>query len=86
MLSRYFIGSRRFFIAVRRIVLLAGLSCLTLTAQAAVNVSTLSELREVVQRSNQKISMKPGRYTLLPESKALQDINRKGNWYEATEQ
>ena len=29
-----------------------------------VNVSTLSELREAVQKSNQTIVMKPGRYTL----------------------
>ena len=64
MLSGYFIGSSRCFTAVRGIFLLAGLSCLTVTAQATVNVSTLAELREAVQRSNQTIFMKPGSYTL----------------------
>ena len=43
-------------------LLLTGLSCLPLYAQAMVNVSTLSELRAVVQKDGQSIVMKPGNY------------------------
>ncbi|MDA7867012.1 right-handed parallel beta-helix repeat-containing protein [Verrucomicrobia bacterium] len=43
--------------------------CLTLHAQSMVTVSTLAALRETVQKSDQKISMKAGRYkiTELPD-------------------
>ena len=45
------------------------LACLILSAQSAVNVSTLSELRQAVQKSDQTIVMKPGSYNLsdLPD-------------------
>ena len=64
MLPEYSIGSKRCHAAARGIFLVAAFSCLTFTAKAAVNVSTLSQLREAVQDSNQTIIMKPGRYTL----------------------
>jgi hypothetical protein len=48
----------------KSIFLLAALSCPTLLAQTTVNVSTLAELREAVQKSNQTIVMKSGRYSL----------------------
>jgi hypothetical protein len=43
------------------------------SAEPTVNVSTLSELREAVQKSNQTIVMKPGRYSLtdLPSRSSL---------------
>ena len=44
--------------------LLAAASCQTLCAQTTVNVSTLQELQDAVQKSNQTIVMKPGRYRL----------------------
>lgn len=49
--------------------LLTGLACLPLHAQTRVNVSTLPALRAAVQKSDQTIVMKPGRYSLtdLPE-------------------
>jgi hypothetical protein len=56
------------------ILLLFVLYCQALGAQTAVNVSTLPELREAVQKGNQTIVMKPGRYALtdLPSrSKAI---------------
>ena len=61
--------SDHFFGGLRRIFLLTGLFCLTVVAQAAVNVSTLSELQEAVQINDQTIVMKPGSYKLtdLPE-------------------
>ena len=46
------------------VLLLFVLSCQTLGAQTTVNVSTLPELREAVQKGNQTIVMKPGRYSL----------------------
>jgi|GEM_PF-878768 len=57
------------FVGLRTMFLLTVVFCQTLYAQATVNVSTLSELREAVQKSNQTIVMKPGRYTLtdLPD-------------------
>lgn len=65
--------------AVRRIVLLAGLSCLTFTAKAAVNVSTLSELRQAVQKSDQTIVMKPGRYKLTDLADGSRSIPCSGS-------
>ena len=44
---------------------LTGIFCAPLTAQTAVNVSTLLELRKAVQKSDQTIVMKPGRYVLI---------------------
>ena len=51
------------------LLLLTGLSWLPLSAQTTLNVSTLVELREAVQKSDQTIVMKPGRYELtdLPD-------------------
>ena len=51
------------------VLLLTGLSWLPLNAQTTLNVSTLMELREAVQKSDHTIKMKPGSYTLtdLPE-------------------
>ena len=67
--SKDFMVSGCLFLGLRKFFLLIGLSCLTLYAQATVNVSTLSELREAVQKSDQMIVMKPGSYKLtnLPE-------------------
>ncbi|MFC1766859.1 hypothetical protein ACFL6U_32890 [Planctomycetota bacterium] len=67
--SKHFTVSDNLFIGLRPVFLLIGLSCLTLTAQATVNVSTLLELREAVQKSDQAIVMKPGNYNLtdLPD-------------------
>jgi hypothetical protein len=51
------------------VVLLAVVFCPTLHAQTSVKASTLAELRDAVQKSDQTIVMKPGRYTLtaLPD-------------------
>ena len=51
------------------VAVLALLFCQTLHAQTKVNVSSLQELREVIQKDNQTIVMKPGRYVMtdLPE-------------------
>ena len=67
--SKHVIVSDKWFMGLIRMILLAGLSCLPLAAHAKVNVSTLQELREAVQKSDQVIVMKPGRYTLtdLPD-------------------
>jgi hypothetical protein len=57
------------FTGLRKSLLLTGLFCLSMVAQAAVNVASLSELREAVQKSDQQIVLKPGRYVLtdLPD-------------------
>jgi len=52
------------FVGPKCIFLLAAISCSTLLAQTTVNVSTLAELRNAVQKSNQTIVMKSGRYSL----------------------
>ena len=67
--SRHVIVSDKLSMGLSLMVLLTGLSCLPLYAQATVNVSTLLELREAVQKSDQTIVMKPGRYALtdLPD-------------------
>ena len=51
------------------VVVLTIISCQTLHAQTKVSVSSLRELREVIQGDNQTIVMKPGRYVMteLPE-------------------
>lgn len=51
------------------IAILAVLFCRTLIAQSEIKVSTLSELREAMEKSDQTIVMKAGRYMLtdLPE-------------------
>ncbi len=69
MLPEHSIGSRRCFATAKRVFLVAAFPCLTFTAKAAVHVSTLAELRESVQNSNQTIVMRPGRYILtdLPD-------------------
>ncbi len=61
--------SGRSLLALKCALLLAVVSGRPLYAQTTVNVSTLRELRDAVQRSNQKVVMKPGRYTLtdLPD-------------------
>lgn len=64
MLSRHLIGSHRHCVVVRSIFLLTGLAGLASPSQASVNVTTLPQLREAVQKSDQVIVMKPGRYTL----------------------
>lgn len=52
---------------------------LTVSAQATVNVSTLLELREAVQRSDQTIVMKPGRYTLTDLPEGVRNIPCSGS-------
>ena len=61
-------------------LLLSGLACLSLQAQSTVNVSTLPELREAVQNSNQTIVMKPGSYKLTdpPEGQPEASGGRTG--------
>ena len=51
------------------VVVLTIISCQALHAQTKVSVSSLRELREVIQGDNQTIVMKPGRYVMteLPE-------------------
>lgn len=63
-----------------------GLSCLTWYAQAAVNVSTLSELREAVQKDGQHIVMKPGSYTItdLPGGSRNFPCSGSGNTIDLT--
>ena len=46
------------------VVLLTFVSCQTLHAQTKVKVSSLRELRDAIERDNQTIVMKPGRYAL----------------------
>ena len=55
------------------------LSCQTLHAQTTVNVSTLPELREAVQKSNQTIVMKPGRYALTDLPSRSRSISCSGS-------
>jgi len=62
--TKHSIVSGHLFLGLKCIFLLAVVSGQTLHGQAKVNVSTLPELREAVQKSNQTIIMKPGRYTL----------------------
>ena len=64
MLSKHLIGSRRCFVVIRSIFLLTGLVGLASPSQARVNVTTLQQLREAVQKSDQVIVMKPGLYML----------------------
>ena len=64
MLSKHLIGSRRCFVVIRSIFLLTGLVGLASPSQARVNVTTLQQLREAVQESDQVIVMKPGLYML----------------------
>ncbi|MGJ8650157.1 MAG: right-handed parallel beta-helix repeat-containing protein [Opitutaceae bacterium] len=45
-------------------LLLLGFTCMTASAKTTVNASTLAELREAVQNSDQHIIMKPGNYTI----------------------
>ena len=56
--------SGRVPLAWKPILLLFVLSCQTVEARTTVNVSTLPELLEAVQKDNQTIVMKPGRYVL----------------------
>jgi len=67
--SRHAMVSDKWFMELRHIALLIGLSCLPLYAQTTVNVSTLLALREAVQKSDQTVVMIPGRYMLtdLPD-------------------
>ena len=62
-------------------VVLSIVSCQTLPAQTKVNVSSLRDLREAVQRNNQSIVMKPGRYALtdLPEKSRNLPISGSNN-------
>lgn len=55
--------------------------CQTLHAQTKVNVSSLRELREVIQRDSQTIVMKPGRYlmTELPEESRNLPVSGSNN-------
>jgi hypothetical protein len=62
--TKRFMAPGHLSLGPKRIFLLAALSCPTLLAQTTVNVSTLAELREAVQKSNQTIVMKSGRYSL----------------------
>ncbi len=61
------------------VLLLTWLSCLTLAAQTTVNVSTLLELREAVQKSDRTIKMKPGRYVLTDLPEGLRSIPCSGS-------
>jgi len=64
-----FMDWSHFSIGLRNSFLLTGLFYLPLYAQTTVNVSSLLELRQAVQKSDQTTVMKPGRYALtdLPE-------------------
>jgi hypothetical protein len=61
------------------LLLLAGLSGLPLCAQAVLNVSTLAELCEAVQNSDQTIVMKPGKYELTDLPKESRKISCSGS-------
>ena len=51
----------------------------TLNAQTDVKVSNLIELREAIQRDNQAIVMKPGRYALTELPKGSRDLTVSGS-------
>ena len=69
------------------VVMLTLISCQTLHAQTKVNVSSLVELREAVQRDNQTIVMKPGQYVLtdLPEGSRKLEISGSKNTINLTD-
>jgi hypothetical protein len=71
--------SSRSILALQCVFLLAALSGRTLYAQTTVNVSTLQELRDAVQKSNQAIVMKPGRYRLTDLPSRSRSIHCSGS-------
>lgn len=71
--------SDKLFFGLKHVFFLSGLSCLTWVAQAAVNVSTLTELREAVQKSDQQIVMKPGNYIVTDLPKGSRNFPCSGS-------
>jgi parallel beta-helix repeat protein len=73
------------FIGMALLVML-GLSSSLLSAQTTVNVSTLAELRMAVQKSDQHIIMKPGKYniTVLPDTSRYFPCSGNNNIIEMT--
>lgn len=61
------------------VMLLTGLSCLSSHGQTTLRVSTLSELRAAVQKSDQTIVMKPGHYVLTKLPEGSQDLPCSGS-------
>lgn len=72
-------ASDKKYLGLRTVFILSMLSSLTLYAQAAVNVSTLAELREAVRKSDQTIVMKPGRYKITELSKRSRNFPCSGS-------
>lgn len=60
-------------------VVLSVALCQTLNAQSTIEVSTLSELRAVVRKSDQTIVMRPGRYTLTDLPLGSRDLPCSGS-------
>ena len=53
--------------------------CQTLQAQNKVNVSSLQKLREAIQKDNQTIVMKPGKYALTDLPKEIRNLPVSGS-------
>lgn len=69
------------------VALLSVLFCGSIDAQTAIEVSSLSELRKAVQRNNQAIVMKAGRYALteLPDGSRDIQVSESDNTIVTTE-
>ena len=71
--------SDKSFNGLRCLLFLCGVSCLTLCAQAAVNVATLAELRAAVQKSDQEIVLEPGNYVVTDLPRGFRNFPCSGS-------